>query len=41
MQTGDNSIIEARILYHNAVTRIYSAFTCSEIQVYDVMVECI
>jgi len=30
MQTSDNSII---------VTSIHSAFTCSKIQVYDVMVE--
>jgi len=35
MQTGENSIIAARILI--TVTRIHSAFICSNIQVYDVM----
>jgi len=39
MQTGENSITEARILYHTLVTRIRSALICSKIQVYDVMVE--
>jgi len=40
MQTGENSIVEACILYHsNAYTYIYSALICSKIQVYDVMVE--
>jgi len=34
MQTGENSIIAARILYHsNSYT-----FICSKIQLYDVMV---
>jgi len=37
MQTGENSIIEARILYH--VTCIHSALIWGKIQVYDVMVE--
>jgi len=40
MQTGENSIIEARILYRILiVTLIHSALICSKIQVYDVMVE--
>jgi len=39
MQTGENSIMETRILYHSTVTRIHSALICSKIQVYDVMVE--
>jgi len=39
MQTGENSIVEARILYHsNTYTYIHSALICSKIQVYDVMV---
>jgi len=37
MQTGENSIIVARILI--IVTCIHSALICSKIQVYDVMVE--
>jgi len=36
MQTGENSIIEARILYYSTVTRIVFLF---KIQVCDVMVE--
>jgi len=35
MQTSENSIIEARILYHSNSW----AFICSKIQVYDVMIE--
>jgi len=37
--SGENSIIEARVLYFIIVTRINSALICSKIQVYDVMVE--
>jgi len=39
MQTCENAIIEAHILHHSAVTRIYSVLICSKIQVYDVMAE--
>jgi len=38
MQTGENSIIEAHILYHSN-SYAYSALICSKIQVYDVIVE--
>jgi len=37
MQTGKNAIITAYILYHRNLY-IYSAFVCSKIQLYDVMV---
>jgi len=37
MKTGENSIIEARMLYHS-YTRIHSPFISSKIQLYDVMV---
>jgi len=39
MQTVENSIIEACILYH-IVIRIHSALICGRIQVFDIMVEC-
>jgi len=39
MQTGENSIIEARILYHSNSYAYSSALICSNIQVYDIMVE--
>jgi len=39
MQTGENSIIEARILYQSNSYTYISALICSKIQVYDVMVE--
>jgi len=38
MQTGENSIIEAGILYHSN-SYVHSALVCSKIQDYDVMVE--
>jgi len=36
MQTGENSIIAARIFYHS--NSWHSAFICSKIQLHDVMV---
>jgi len=41
MQTGDTSITEAcfSTYSHSIVTRLHSAFICSKIQIYDVMVE--
>jgi len=36
MQTGENFIIETRILYHS---NSYTCIICSKIQVYDVTVE--
>jgi len=38
MQTDENSLIEARPLYHK--TSLHSAFICSKMQVYVAMVEC-
>jgi len=35
MQTGENSIIEARILYH--LTHIHNALICNKIKVFDVL----
>jgi len=37
MQTGDNSIIAAPILFHNN-SYTCSAFICNKIQVYDIIV---
>jgi len=39
MRTGENSIIEARILSHSTVTRVHSALICSSMQVHDVVGE--
>ena len=35
MQTGENSIIEARILYH--LTHIHNALICNKMKVFDVL----
>jgi len=39
MQTGENSIMEAKLIYFIIITRIHSALISSKIQVYDDMVE--